>query len=113
MTSDAPFFSAALPNDGLMDLILINGDIHRTTAIGLQLSLESGKFFDNPHVSYRKISAFRVTPHNLPGQGNISIDGERLAFQPFQAEVHRGLGLTLSKNNRLFDGDGPTGWEDA
>lgn len=113
MTSDAPFFSAALPNDGLMDLILINGDIHRTTAIGLQLSLESGKFFDNPHVSYRKVSAFRVTPHNLPGQGNISIDGERLAFQPFQAEVHRGLGLTLSKNNRLFDGDGPIDWEEA
>lgn len=113
MTSDTPFFSAALPDDGLMDLILINGDIHRTTAIGLQLSLESGKFFDNPHVSYRKISAFRITPHGLPRRGNISIDGERLAFQPFQAEVHQGLGLTLSKSGRCFEGAGPKGWEKA
>lgn len=113
MTPDANFFPAALPNDGFMDLIVINGDIPRLKAISLQTSLDSGQFFNSPLVSYQKISAYRLVPRNVEGGGNISIDGERLQFQGFQAEVHPGLGMTLSKSGRRYEAPGPLGWQSA
>ena len=110
MTPDANFFSAALANDGLMDLIMIDGDVGAIKAIQMQLSLESGHFFDNPLVSYRKISAYRIIPHNPDKRGYVSIDGERVPFEPFQAEIHRSLGLTLSKSGG-FEAPGPRNWD--
>ncbi|KXX82040.1 Sphingoid long chain base kinase 4 [Madurella mycetomatis] len=109
MAPDANFFSAALANDGLMDLITIDGDIPPLKSIGLQMSVESGHFFDNPLVTYRKVSAYRITPRNQE-TGYISIDGEAIPFEPFQAEVHRGLGLTLSKKG-AFEAPGPRNWD--
>ncbi|KAL2120121.1 hypothetical protein VTJ04DRAFT_4147 [Mycothermus thermophilus] len=109
MAPDANFFSAALANDGLMDLITTDGDISPMKAIQLQLDVESGRFFDNPLVSYRKVVAYRVTPRDQDS-GYISIDGEPIPFGPIQAEVHRGLGLTLSKNGG-FEAPGPMNWD--
>ncbi|KAH6635715.1 ATP-NAD kinase-like domain-containing protein [Chaetomium sp. MPI-SDFR-AT-0129] len=105
MAPDANFFPAALANDGLMDLITIDGDISPFKSIGLQLSVESGQFFDSPLVTYRKVSAYRIIPRNQE-TGYISIDGEAIDFGPFQAEIHPGLGLTLSKNG-VFEAPGP------
>ena len=102
MAPDSPFFPACLPNDGFLDLVTIDGDISRTAAIQMLLSVEKGQFFDQPLVTYRKISGFRVTPRNQK-DGYISIDGERFPFQPFQAEVHRGLGTVLSRNGHLYE----------
>ncbi|KAK4235029.1 ATP-NAD kinase-like domain-containing protein [Achaetomium macrosporum] len=109
MAPDLNFFSAALANDGLMDLITTDGDISLLKAIGLQLGVESGKFFDSPLVSYRKVSAFRIIPRNQE-TGYISIDGEAIPFGPIQAEVHQGLGLTLSKKG-VFEAPGPRNWD--
>ncbi|KAL2267849.1 hypothetical protein VTJ83DRAFT_5126 [Remersonia thermophila] len=109
MAPDANFFSAALANDGLMDLITTEGDISPLKAIELQLGVESGTFFENPLVSYRKVSAYRVIPRNQES-GYISIDGESIPFGPIQAEIHKGLGLTLSKNGG-FEAPGPAGWD--
>ncbi|KAL1841173.1 hypothetical protein VTJ49DRAFT_7342 [Mycothermus thermophilus] len=109
MAPDANFFSAALANDGLMDLITTDGDISPLKAIELQLGVESGTFFENPLVSYRKVSAYRVIPRNQES-GYISIDGESIPFGPIQAEVHKGLGLTLSKRGG-FEAPGPTNWD--
>ncbi|ESA42797.1 sphingoid long chain base kinase 4, variant [Neurospora crassa OR74A] len=110
MAPDANFFSAALANDGLLDLITTDGDISLWKNINLQLSVESGHFFDNPLVSYRKVSAFRLTPRYQDPNGVISIDGEARPFAPFQVEVHKGLGLTLSKRG-VFEAPGPHGWD--
>lgn len=106
MASDANFFSAALPNDGLMDLVCINGDINRRLAIKMLLAVENGKFFDMPDVWYRKILGYRIIPRNQE-DGYISIDGERVPFQPFQAEIHKGLGTVISKNGYLYEALGP------
>jgi sphingosine kinase len=108
MMPDGNFFAAALANDGLMDLIITEGDISPLKSINLQLGVESGHFFDNPLVSYRKVSAYRVMPRNE--SGFISIDGEAIPFGPFQAEIHHGLGLTLSKRG-VFEAPGPLGWD--
>lgn len=100
MAPDANFFSAACINDGLMDLVTIDGDIPPWRALQLMLSVENGHFFDNPLVAYRKIAAFRITPKDQE-DGYISIDGERIPFAPFQAEVHRGLGMVITKRGML------------
>lgn len=109
MAPDLNFFSAALANDGLMDLITIDGDVSPVKSIGLQLTVESGHFFDDPLVKYRKVSAYRIIPRDQ-SKGYISIDGEAIPWEPFQAEVHHGLGLTLSKKG-TFEAPGPLNWD--
>ena len=144
MTEGAPFFPAALPCDGLMDLVTIDGDIGRLKAISFLLSVEKGTFFEQESVRFRKIEAVRVTPKFgrwadrsakpsasrlgkalqavgiLGGEGKgrdqrdggyIAVDGEKLPFEPFQIEVHRGLGMTLSKSGYVYETPGPAGWE--
>jgi sphingosine kinase len=106
MAADSNFFPAALPNDGFMDLITIDGNISRLKSIQLLLSIEKGTFFDMPQVHYRKILGYRIIPKS-EGDGYISIDGERVPFQPFQAEIHRGLGTVLSKTGHIYEAPGP------
>jgi sphingosine kinase len=105
MAPDANFFPASLPSDGFMDLVTIDGDISRMSAVQSLLAVEKGTFFDMQHVNVRKISGYRIIPKNQK-EGYISIDGERVPFEPFQAEVHRGLGLVLSKSGRLYEAKG-------
>ncbi|PNS19747.1 Sphingoid long chain base kinase 4 [Sphaceloma murrayae] len=109
MSTDAPFFSAALPNDGLMDLVNIDGTIKRHVSIKLLMSVEKNQFFDQDEVDYRKIEAFRIMPRLRPDQaeGYISVDGERVPFEPFQAEVEPGLGTVLSVVGSAYDFPGP------
>lgn len=109
MSSDAPFFPCALPADKSMDLVNIDGTIPRTTAVKSLLAVESNNFFDLPHVSYRKVSAYRISPKLREGQreGFISIDGERVPFEPFQAEVVGGLATVLSRRGGLYEFEGP------
>lgn len=106
MASDANFFSPALPNDGYLDLVCINGDISRLSAIQMMLAVESNKLFDHPGVWYRKITGYRIIPKDQD-DGYISIDGERVPFEPFQAEVHRGLGTVLTKSGFMYEAPGP------
>ncbi|KAK4176652.1 putative phingoid long chain base kinase [Triangularia setosa] len=110
MAPDANFFSAALANDGLMDLIITQGDVSPLKSIGLQMAVDTGEFFDSPLVTYRKISAYRLIPRNAGKGGYLSIDGEARPFEPFQAEIHKGLGLTLSKKG-YFEAPGPLNWD--
>lgn len=108
MAADTNFFSAALLNDGLMDLICTDGDLPVAKSLPMLLSVSDGTFFDNPHVSYRKISAYRLIPRQK--EGYISIDGERIPFGAFQAEVHPGLGLVISKRG-VMEASGPRNWD--
>jgi sphingosine kinase len=147
MAESTPFFPSALPADGLLDLITIPGDIRRTEATNLLLSVEKGKFFDKKSVTIRKVEAYRVVPRfgkwansrtgqmgstrkgtlgrvldklGLTGGGGVSrdggyiaVDGEKMPFEPFQVEVHPGLGTVLSKSGGVYESPGPTGWETA
>ncbi|EXJ71223.1 sphingosine kinase [Cladophialophora psammophila CBS 110553] len=142
MAADAPFFPASLPSDGLLDFVTIDGDIPRRKALDLLLSVPKGAFFDKECVRVRKVSALRVIPRygsiadsaaendhrrNKQGQvvdqissgknanrdaGHFSVDGEKMPFEPFQIEVHRGLGTVLSRRVGVYEAIGPKGWED-
>ena len=105
VAANTPFFPATLPHDGFMDLVTIDGDISRTASIKMFMAVEKNKFFDMPLVNYRKISGYRIIPRGSKG-GYISIDGERVPFAPFQAEVHHGLGTVLSRSGHLYDAKG-------
>ncbi|KAH8731279.1 sphingoid long chain base kinase-like protein [Phaeosphaeriaceae sp. PMI808] len=105
MAPGTNFFPASLPSDGCLDLVRIAGDIPRTTAIKALLAVENNTFFDLPHVDYQKISAYRMIPRNQK-DGYISIDGERIPFEGFQVEVHRGLGTVLTKSGHLCEAPG-------
>ncbi|KKZ68587.1 sphingosine kinase [[Emmonsia] crescens] len=105
MTADANFFPTALPNDGCMDLITIDGDISRRTAVQMLMAVDNGTLFDMPEVNVRKVTGYRVIPRDRK-EGYISIDGEQVSFEPFQAEVHRGLGTVLSKSGYRYETNG-------
>ncbi|KAK3113629.1 sphinganine kinase lcb4 [Teratosphaeriaceae sp. CCFEE 6253] len=129
MAADTAFFPTALPADGRMDMINIDGLIPRTTALRMLTTIEEGTLTGFPEVSYRKVLAYRITPRvRLPtpdskrfgakfgrwlgGAGKqkeplIAIDGERVPFEPFQAEVVPGLGTVLSKRGAVFEFDLP------
>ncbi|EME50127.1 hypothetical protein DOTSEDRAFT_68854 [Dothistroma septosporum NZE10] len=130
MSPDTPFFAAALPSDGLMDMVTIPGDIPRTTALRMLTTIEKGTLLNFPEVTYRKVLAYRITPRQRPEpvkgrfraklgrwlggaskqqEGLIAIDGERVPFEAFQAEVVPALGMTLSKSGGLYEYEGPKG----
>ncbi|KAF3480157.1 sphingoid long chain base kinase 4 [Arthroderma uncinatum] len=102
MAQDANFFPASLPNDGFLDVIMIRGDISRITALQMLGALDNGELFDMPDVHALKISGFRITPRSQD-DGYISIDGEKIPYEPFQAEVHKGLGTVISRSGFKFE----------
>lgn len=125
MAADSNFFPAALPSDGCLDLVCIDGKISRASAIQSLLAVSKGTFFDLAHVNYRKVVAYRIIPRTrtegrwvrtlvsgitrrkkateAQTEGYISIDGERVPFEPFQVEVHRGLGMVLSRTGKMYE----------
>jgi sphingosine kinase len=128
MSPDAPFFAAALPSDGKMDMINISGLTPRTTAVRMLTTVAEGTLMNFPEVSYQKVLAYRITPRATPTpssrrirakigrwlggagkqkEGLIAIDGERVPFEPLQAEVVPGLGMVLSKRGGVYEFDGP------
>ncbi|KAI1322042.1 sphingoid long chain base kinase-like protein [Xylariaceae sp. FL0255] len=111
MAPNANFFPAACADDGLMDMVINDGNIPAMKYADLMLSVEKGKFFDNPLISYRKVAAYRFTPKDQE-TGLIDIDGEEIPFEPFQVEIHRGLGTVLTKSGR-YEAPGPSGWQKA
>lgn len=129
MSPDTPFFPVALPADGLMDLITIDGLVPRLTAIRMLTNVEHGTLMNFPEVHYRKVTGYRITPRLNQGanqskglkakigrwlggagkekEGFIAIDGERVPFEPFQAEVVPSLGTVLSRRGAVYEFEGP------
>ncbi|KAJ6145452.1 hypothetical protein N7470_009347 [Penicillium chermesinum] len=105
MTKDTNFFPASLPNDGLMDIVTIDGNIGRATSLKMMNEVSTGGFFGLPDVYIRKATAFRLVPHEK--EGYISIDGESVPFEAFQCEIHQGLGTVLTKSGVIYEAEGP------
>lgn len=106
MTADANFFPATVPNDGTIDVVTIDSTIGRFRTLSMMTAVENGTFFSYPEVEVRRVTGYRLSPRGSK-DGYISIDGERIPFEPFQVEVHQGLGTTLSKSGHLYEAKGP------
>lgn len=126
MSGDAPFFPTSLPADGKMDMVMISGTIPRTTAVGMLTSVEQGKLIDFAEVDYRKVRAYRISPRlhrssngfrsrllrflggaGKQEEGLVAIDGEKMPFEPFQAEVVPGMATVLSKRGAIYEYEMP------
>jgi sphingosine kinase len=109
MSKDSPFFSAALPSDNHIDMVDIDGTIPRLKALDMITAVERNEMFDMDVVNYRKVSAYRISPRLRPDQkvGYVSIDGEKVPFEPFQVEVVSGLGTVLSRSGAVYEFEGP------
>ncbi|KIW06630.1 uncharacterized protein PV09_02342 [Verruconis gallopava] len=103
MAADANFFTFARINEGLLDLVNVRGDIPVHRSVALLLAVGEGKLWQHQDVTYRKVSGFRVIPKQK--EGVISVDGEKYPFKPFQVEVHKGLGCTLTPGGRYVRPD--------
>lgn len=106
MTADANFFPATVPNDGTIDIVMIDATIGRLRSLSMMTAVETGEFFNYPEVEVRKVTGYRLSPRGGK-DGYISVDGERIPFEPFQVEVHQGLGTVLSKSGHLYEAQGP------
>ncbi|KAK9457556.1 ATP-NAD kinase-like domain-containing protein [Dipodascopsis uninucleata] len=98
VSSDAFFFPAALPQDGYMDMIVIDSNIPFTESFSILTSIEEGKHFESKHVNYYKVLAYRVEPQAKSGY--ISVDGESFAFRPFQVEILPKIATVLSHSGK-------------
>ena len=126
MSASTPFFPYALSSDALLDLINIDGRVPRSIALRMLTTVEHGTLIDFPEVAYRKVVAYRISPrvHRpvkkglvrakvgrwLGGgrrEGFISVDGEKVPFEPFQAEVVGGLGMVVAKRGGVYEYDPP------
>lgn len=94
VSADSLAFPAAIPNDGLMDVMTWTTNIKRGDAINLLIASEKGHHVDHPCAGYAKIEAFRLTPRGKSDY--ISIDGENFPIQPYQVEVLPQAGLYLA-----------------
>lgn len=105
VSKDANFFPASLPNDGLLDIVTIDGMVSRATSLKMMTEVPQGGFFDMPEVNIRKALAYRLVPRQK--EGYISVDGEQVPFEALQVEVHKGLGTVLSKSGHYYEAEGP------
>lgn len=104
MAADANFFAFARIDEGMADLVTIPGDISLFKSLAMLPQLEGGTLWKHPDVTYKKVSGFRVIPR--AGQKSVvAVDGERYPFEPFQVEVHKGLGTTLTVAGRYVRPD--------
>ncbi|PYH43514.1 sphingosine kinase [Aspergillus saccharolyticus JOP 1030-1] len=100
VAKDTNFFPAALPNDGLLDVMTVDDSIGLIGALEATVKLPQGKCFELDDVQMRKVAAYRLTPKDR--EGCISVDGEWYPFEAFQVEVHQGLGRVLSKSPNAY-----------
>ena len=105
MAANSNFFAFARIDDGVADLVTVRGDISFSKSIAMMSSLESGSLWQHRDVTYRKVVGFRVVPRGKPESSVADIDGERYPYEPFQVEVHRGLGCTLTVKGRYVRPD--------
>ncbi|KAL2818977.1 ATP-NAD kinase-like domain-containing protein [Aspergillus cavernicola] len=106
VSKDTNFFPAAVPNDGLIDIVTVDGTTSRAKILKMMSAVPEGAFFDMPEVDIRKALAFRLSPREK--EGYISVDGEKIPFEAFQVEIHKGLGTVLSKSGHLYEAQGPS-----
>ncbi|CAI2179598.1 6665_t:CDS:2 [Funneliformis geosporum] len=101
VTRNNMVFPFALPSDGLLDLMVIKRNkVSKIKVASIcNEAFENGSHVSMKEVNYCKVEAFRLTPKNKEN-GYISIDGEKVPFEPFQVEVHPGLINIISINGK-------------
>lgn len=86
ISKDVNFFPAALPNDGTIDLIMLDSRTPISRQAPILLSLDKGTHVHAPEIRHSKVLAYRLVPKGMKNRC-LSIDGERYSYDEFQVEI--------------------------
>lgn len=103
MLNDAQFFPAALPRDGLMDMVLTTTATLFFKMVRILLAVDKGAHVHSPEVHHAKIAAYRLVPRVDPRRHYLSVDGESFPLEPFQTEVLLSLLTVLLPQGEYVD----------
>ncbi|KAH9946049.1 ATP-NAD kinase-like domain-containing protein [Epithele typhae] len=93
VSADFVQFPVSLPNDGLIDVVVQERTTRGAMLKGIDGAEKGHPFWlDTQH--YYKAKAYRIEPAS--NKGHLSIDGEAYPLEPYEVEVHQGLGCFLS-----------------
>ncbi|XP_068769933.1 sphingosine kinase 1 isoform X2 [Struthio camelus] len=86
--SDLLMAPAARLHDGLIHLFFLKAGVTRVMLLKLFLAMEKGTHLDLdcPHLRYVPVRAFRLEPR--ASAGVMTVDGEALACEPVQGQIH-------------------------
>lgn len=82
--------------DDAIHLFYVTAGVSRMAMIRFFMALDKGTHlsFNNPHLHYVPIKAFRLEP--LVPKGLMTVDGEVIPCEPVQGQVHRRLARVIS-----------------
>ncbi|GAA5856751.1 hypothetical protein JCM8547_008821 [Rhodosporidiobolus lusitaniae] len=96
VSADLMMFPLASPSDGLIDLAIVE-PMGTVEALQAMDNANLGSLLSHPRVLYLKALAYRLSfPPSGKGNGNLSVDGERVPYESFQVEVVQGVGRVMS-----------------
>lgn len=88
MSDQAQFFPAALPQDGMMDMLVTNAKAPLMHMLSLFMKIDQGAHVHSDEVIHAKVHGYRLVPRVNDGKKHyISVDGENIPMMPIQVEV--------------------------
>lgn len=88
MAADTKFFPAALPSDGVMDMVITDSRTPFTRMIPILLALDKGSHVLQPEVLHSKIYAYRLIPKNS-SKTNHSNNTESINVSKKDTQQHK------------------------
>ncbi|EDO15544.1 hypothetical protein Kpol_1042p1 [Vanderwaltozyma polyspora DSM 70294] len=101
IAADTKFFPAALPSDGVMEMVITDGRTAVSRMVPILLALDKGTHIQQPEVLHSKILAYKIVPKIK--NTVFAVDGEKFPLEPLQVEVLPRLCKTLLRNGRFVE----------
>lgn len=83
-------------NDGVFTIMVVR-DCSRLAMLSLMIKMETGAHFSMPELEVFRARAYRLEP--LTSEGLYSLDGEKIEYGPFQAEMLSPSSLQVLKTD--------------
>ena len=104
ISKDVHYFPAAIPDDGAMDMVIMDVKTSITETASILGSTNTGQHVHSDKVHHAKILSYRLVPQVEDTKNHfISVDGENFPFEPFQVEVLPGILTCLLPNGNFVD----------
>ena len=104
VSEDAQFFPAALPNDGAMDLIILDTNRSMFKNAMTLLGVSLGQHVNDNGIIHSKVLGYRLVP-KLKNMSHhyLSIDGENYPVKPIQVQILPGVMTSLLTDFNYVD----------
>jgi len=79
--------------DNIIYLIIVREGATRLDIMNIFMKVSNGSHITNPHVEILPVLAYRLHPKNNLENGNITVDGEAISYEPLQVSITKGGNL--------------------